>query len=163
MNRFWILLLLLLSSCAGGPRSVSELNEEYTTVWGTVAASSTIEGDRIFIYVREEPAAGETEGVVKVCVAENHDNTDVLKRLAERLTVGATVYVFGRPIKGPWYEYIEGVEFEALAVRYYNPKAEEYQTVITYYGPGFRDALRSIGWGHFIKLIGERAVKGAIP
>ena len=161
---FLMPLLLSLFGCASnGPDNLRELSEEFSTVWGRVVAPPSVQGSRLFLYVQVAADENSKNGPILVCVAENEEKTEILQRLADSVAESdKPLYLFGQKIQGQWKEYTDGLDFEIYAVGYYNPKAQKYQTVITTYGTGLSDMLRSFGWGNFLKAVGKKALDTAM-
>lgn len=161
------LLILSETGCSvfEGPEDVKALTEEYQTIQGTLVAPPVLEdgGRRLFIYIqREKPTNGTKE--VLVCVTVNKDNKDVLKRLSKNVVSGTEqpIFIYARPVNGKWNEFMEGVDYEMIAVGYYNKDAGRYMTAITTYGDSLTDALKNVGWQQFLIDVGKMAIKGAI-
>ncbi|MCI0560177.1 MAG: hypothetical protein MN733_16940 [Nitrososphaera sp.] len=162
-----LVLFLSLSpfGCAfRGPSDISGLAEEYKTLRGTLVAPPVLENgsERLVLYVREEKPTEDKQEVL-ICVAVNKENKRLLKEMVDKLAaVDAPIFLYGKPIEGNWYEYIEGIDFEVVAVGYYSKDADKYVTVITIYGDGAMDVIRSAGWRRFLIEVSKKAVKAAI-
>ena len=130
-RRLWITLLalFLLIPTLGcrhlrKPDNLRELSQNFSKTWGRVVAPPSLQGSRLFLYVQISSDVGEKDGPIIVCVAENKDKDEILKRLADAVVESdKPLYLFGQQIKGQWKEYMEGLDFEIYAVGYYNPKA----------------------------------------
>jgi len=164
-----ISLVLFLSmfhiGCAfGGPKNVGNLAEEYETLRGALVAPPVLENgsERLVLYVQEEKPIEDKQEVL-ICVAVNEENKRLLKELADKLTaVDAPIFLYGKPVEGNWHEYIEGIDFEVSALGYYSKDADKYVTIITTFGDGAMDVIRSAGWRRFLIEVSKKAVKAAI-
>lgn len=159
------LVLLCVAGCASSD-GLKGLGKKFPTLWGRLAAPPTLENHRLFLYVKVTHQEGYGEDEIIICVAENEEKAEILKRLAARVVesseAGKPLALIGNPVRGSWQEYAEGIDFEIYAVGYFNPKGQKYQTVITAYGTRLKDLMGSISWGEFIKLLGKKAVNTAL-
>lgn len=159
---FWS---FLSAGCAfRKPDTVTELAENFKTLRGTLVAPPVLENgsERLVLYIQEDKPTEDKQEVL-ICMAVNKDNKRLLKGLADKLTaVDAPVFLYGKPVDGNWQEYIEGIDFEVSAIGYYANDADKYVTVITTYGDGAMDVIRSAGWKKFLMEVSKRAVKAAI-
>lgn len=156
---YFILCLLFIVGCASGPKNYKELGEEYESIKGLIAAPPVLENsdERLILYLKDE-----NEDVM-VAIATNHENDNLLQNLAKRLvSVNETVFLFGQPVNGRYEEYLEGVDFEILALSYLDENSDSYMTVITTYGDRVGDLIRSMGWTQFLKNVGKKAVEAAL-
>jgi hypothetical protein len=142
--RAFVALSLILTSCLHSGDPVRGLTEDYETIKGVLVAPPVPENgkDRLFIYLEKK---------------------SVLGNLANKLNNApdATVFVYARKVDGPWYEYVEGIDYVAVAVGVYVPYSNRYALILTDYGESLTDALRSLKWGAFIGTLGRAAVKQA--
>lgn len=156
-------LSLILTSCLHSGDPVRGLTEDYETIKGVLVAPPVPENgkDRLFMYLKITPE-GE-EPYILTIVAENTEKKSVLGNLANKLNNApdATVFVYARKVDGPWYEYVEGIDYVAVAVGVYVPYSNRYALILTDYGESLTDALRSLKWGAFIGTLGRAAVKQA--
>lgn len=164
MLRF-LLIALLLVSCAKPPRDMKALTE-YPTLVGKIVGEPVPEAGnkRLFIYLRVESEV-EQSSEVFVCLAVNTERKDILIDLKARLMEGINepVFIFGFPNESRHYEeIIQGVDFHVVAVGFWVPQTEKYSYRIANYSKTTREALRSMEWGNFLKRIGKLAVDKAL-
>jgi hypothetical protein len=162
IKRLVILGLLGLLGCAHNVRSISE---DYETLKGTLAAPPTIEngGDRIVLYIRTDKKL-QDKFEIMVAVGENTEKEKVLSAIRDKLLASPneTVFLYGSKVDGPWQEYIDGIDFEFIAIGLYNPNSTAYEIILANYGTRTMDALRSVSWTGFIKTLGQAAIKKAL-
>jgi len=162
MKRAKIIALTLLLGCAYNVKSISE---DYETVKGTLVAPPAVEdgGNRIVLYIQMNDEIKEKLEIV-VAVAENEEKEKVLVSIKDKLLASPnqTVFLYGSKIKGPWREYIDGIDFEFVAIGLYNPYTNAYEVILANYGTRTMDALRSVSWTGFIKSLGQAAIKKAL-
>lgn len=163
---YLVLFSTLLCMSCSTKSGLKELSQEFPTVWGRLAAPPTLEGSRLFLYIKLAPKEGKTEATILICVAENDEKEGILQRLSERVVESGEadkpLALIGKPIQGQWNEYAEGIDFEIYAVGYFNPKGQKYQTVITTYGTRLQDLISSVSWGDFVQMLGKKAVDAAL-
>lgn len=165
-------MLFLLSGCSFhrtmvGPTDTDDLNRNYSVVRGTLTVSPVLEngGKRLIIYL-SPGTTGPQEFPVNntvVAVATNDENKRVLESLLVKLE-GSTsqVFIFGNRIDGRWQEYLDGVDFEVLAVSYFDVSAGRYMVVATTYGDSLVDMVKSTNWRDFMLMVGKKAVSAAM-
>ena len=110
----------------------------------------------------DSPSA--TKKDIKMCIASNENNKEVLVNVREYLNdpkaQGKTIFIYGKEIAGgQWQEYLSGVHCYITAIGFYVPTTGNYTYVMTEYGDGVWD---NFSWVEFLKQIGSAAVKKAI-
>jgi len=157
--------LVCILAILGCSTTLKDYTEEYETIKGTIAAPPVIEdgGDRLIIYLQTGNIVAEKSEIV-VAVAENEEEKKVLKLISDKI-LGApneVMFLYGAKVEGPWQEYIEGIDFQIIAIGVYNPNANSYDVILASYGTRTMDALRNVGWGGFIKILSQAALKRVI-
>lgn len=157
-----LLPMLLTLACAS---NVKTLSEEYETVKGTLAAPPILEdgGNRLILYIKTEKKTEEKNEIV-VAAAENDEKGKVLVAIKDKLLLSPseTVFLYGYPVQGQWREYIDGIDFEFVAIGVYEPNTKNYQVILATYGTRARDAVSNISWSDFIKTVFGAAIKKAL-
>lgn len=155
-----LMLSLVLLGCAG--TTVRSLGEDFIVVKGILVAPPTFDTskERLFLYIKSENLSEGKEEIV-TAVAENTESKKILQDLADKLTAAPNevTYVYGVKNKGPWNEYVTGIDFVVVAVGVFVEPTKTYQIVLTDYGERGRDALKNASWGGFMRLIGKAAMK----
>jgi len=131
-------------------------SSNYTTVQGQLLTSPIIEPKtkRVIFYLTDD------EGQVQIAIAENHENFQLLRSLANNMGNNkATIYLFCIEADNNWREYVDSVDYVVYGIGYYDYFANRYITVITTYGDNFTDVLRSTDWKTFILDVGKKALK----
>ena len=162
MIRLLVALSVLSLGCAS---NLKDYSEKYETIKGVLAAPPIIEdGDnRLVLYIKTDLKVEDKFEII-MAVAENSEKEKVLKLITDKILASPNevVFLYGEKVKGPWREYIDGVDFEFVAIGVYNPHANAYDVILASYGTRTMDALRSVSWGGFMKALGQAAVKKAL-
>lgn len=162
MNKITILLALVLSGCAS---NLKDYSEDYETIKGTLAGPPIVEdgGNRLVLYIKTDKIVEEKDEVI-VAVAENGEKEKVLKLISDKLLASPNevIFLYGEKTEGPWREYIDGIDFEFVAIGIYNKYSNAYDVVLANYGTRTMDALKSVSWGSFLKNLTQAAVKKAL-
>src|SRR3990172_1053150 len=158
------LLICIALLALGCVSSLKDYTEDYETVKGIIVAPPVTEngGDRLIIYLKTDKLVEEKNEII-AAAAENGEKEKVLKLISDKILAAPneTLFLYGSKVNGPWREYIDGIDFEVVAIGVYNPHANAYDVILANYGTRAMDALRSVSWTGFIKTLGQAAVKKA--
>src|SRR3990167_3390838 len=152
------LICLTAILALGCVSTLKDYTENYETIKGTVVAAPVIEdgGDRLIVYLKTDKLVEEKNEII-AAVAENGEKEKVLKLIADKIlhSPNEILFIYGSRVQGPWREYIDGIDFEIVAIGVYNPYANAYDVILANYGTRAMDALRSVSWTGFIKTLGQ--------
>jgi hypothetical protein len=158
MTRLFAIALVAMAACSG-PTKVSDFTEdsEYIVIQGKMALASEREGSRLIIYL-------DTGDKVLTCIVDNDRNKGLLKSVSEKINENPEldIIIFGKKIEEEWFEFLEGVDVEIVAISYYPYVGGQRQIVLLSYGTRFADVMRSVSWKDFILRVGSKAAKAAL-
>jgi hypothetical protein len=114
----------------------------------------------------------EDRSVILTAVVKNKEREDIIENLYRKImeAPNEVLFLYGNyRTDEPWEEYLEGVNFEVVAVGVYVNNCDEefgcsaelkdnYEIILTEYGERAMDAFRDISWGDFLKAIGEQGL-----
>ena len=134
-SRALLAALILACGCATAPENI---RDEYEPVTGILVPPVFVdESNRLFLFVR-------TQDRVVSAVLYNRRESHIVRRVAMELK-GASearpVVLYGRRIEGHFQEFIEGIDYDVVAIGFFSEAAERYLYIQVNYRKGVKESV----------------------